>query len=100
MYIYYYNYRIVCHVISPLKKYPPLYYNALYKYCILVLIIYQSYIKGVINNSHTWIHHPIYLTPPYTPPKFSHSFYTDRQEKCLQFSRNMYQIEICRPTIK
>ena len=61
------------------NKYPPLYYNVPYKYCILVLIIYQPYIKGVINNLHTCIHHPICLTPPYTPPKFSHPFCVDRQ---------------------
>ena len=66
-----------------------------------VLIINQSYIKGVINNLHTCIHYLICLTPPYTPPKFSHPFLIDHQEKCLQFCRRgWYQIEICTPTIK
>ena len=60
-------------------------------YITVVVIIYQSYMKGVINKLHTGIHHPIYLTPPYTPPEFSHPFRVD----CRVYAIDVDWIVLC-----
>ena len=64
MYIYYYNYRIVCYVmVGHCIKIINIHLFIIMHLCTIqilyismVLIIYQSYIKGVINNLHTCIH--------------------------------------------